>query len=30
MIATVVRDTLKNLKLRYPPGDSRLKGLKVR
>ena len=30
MIATVVRDTLKNLKLRYPPGDSRLEGLKVR
>ena len=29
MIATVVRDTLKKLKLRYPPSDPRLKGLKV-
>jgi len=29
MIATVVRDTLKNLKLRYPPSDPRLKGLKI-
>ena len=30
MIATVVRDTLKNLKLRYPPSDPRLKGLVIR
>ncbi len=29
MIATVVRDTLKMLKLRYPPSDSQLKGLKI-
>ena len=29
MIATVVRDTLKKLKLRYPPSDSQLKGLKI-
>jgi len=29
MIATVVRDTLKGLKLRYPPSDPRLKGLKI-
>jgi PPK2 family polyphosphate:nucleotide phosphotransferase len=29
MIGTVVRDTLKRLKLRYPPSDSKLKGLKV-
>ena len=30
MIATVVRDTLKKLKLRYPPSDPRLKGLMIR
>ena len=30
MIATVVRDTLKRLKLRPPPGDPALDGLKVR
>ncbi|MBC7598244.1 MAG: polyphosphate--nucleotide phosphotransferase, partial [Polaromonas sp.] len=30
MIATVVRDTLKNLKLRYPPSDPRLTGLVIR
>jgi PPK2 family polyphosphate:nucleotide phosphotransferase len=30
MIATVVRDTLKKLKLRYPPSDPRLKGLVIR
>ena len=30
MIATVLRDTLKKLKLRYPPSDPRLAGLKVR
>jgi PPK2 family polyphosphate:nucleotide phosphotransferase len=30
MIATVVRVTLKNLKLRYPPSDPRLAGLKIR
>ena len=30
MIATVVRDTLKQLKLRYPPSDPRLAGLVVR
>jgi len=30
MIATVVRDTLKKLKLRYPPSDARLAGLKIR
>ncbi len=29
MIATVVRDTLKQLKLRYPPADPALKGLKI-
>ena len=29
MIATIVRDTLKKLKLRYPPGDPALDGLKV-
>ena len=29
MIATVVRDSLKKLKLRYPPSDSQLKGLKI-
>lgn len=29
MIATVVRDTLKQLKLRYPAGDPQLKGLQV-
>ena len=29
MIATVVRDTLKNLKLRYPPSDAQFKGLKI-
>jgi PPK2 family polyphosphate:nucleotide phosphotransferase len=29
MIATVVRDTLKKLKLRYPPADPALKGLKI-
>ena len=29
MIATVVRDTLKSLKLRYPPGDPALQGLQV-
>jgi len=29
MIATVVRDTLIKLNLRYPPSDPRLKGLKV-
>ncbi len=29
MIATVVRDTLKKLKLRYPPSDPRLTGLKI-
>ena len=29
MIATVVRDTLKNLKLRYPDSDPRLQGLKI-
>ena len=30
MVATVVRDTLTSLKLRYPPSDPRLKGLKIR
>ncbi len=30
MIATVVRDTLKKLKLRYPPSDPRLAGLTIR
>ncbi len=30
MIATAVRDTLKGLKLRYPPGDPGLAGLVVR
>ena len=29
MIATVVRDTLKKLKLRYPPSDAQFKGLKI-
>jgi len=29
MIATVVRDTLKSMKLRYPPAKPELKGLKV-
>lgn len=29
MIATVVRDTLKKLKLQYPPSDPKLKGLKI-
>lgn len=29
MIATVVRDTLKQLKLRYPPANPALKGLKI-
>ena len=29
MIATVVRDTLKQLKLRYPPADPALKNLKI-
>ena len=29
MIATVVRDTLKKLKLRYPPSDPGLKGLVI-
>jgi len=29
MIASVVRDTLKQLKLRYPPSDPRLKGLTI-
>jgi PPK2 family polyphosphate:nucleotide phosphotransferase len=29
MIATLVRDALKGLKLRYPPADPALKGLKV-
>jgi polyphosphate kinase 2 (PPK2 family) len=29
MIATVVRDTLKSLDLRYPPSDPALKGLKI-
>jgi hypothetical protein len=29
MIATVVRDTLKGLGLRYPPAKPELKGLKV-
>lgn len=29
MIAAVVRDTLKKLKLRYPPSDPRLTGLKI-
>jgi PPK2 family polyphosphate:nucleotide phosphotransferase len=29
MIATLVRDTLKALKLRFPPDDPRLKGLRV-
>ena len=29
MIATLVRDTLKNLPLRYPEGDPALKGLQV-
>ncbi|MDO5653440.1 MAG: polyphosphate--nucleotide phosphotransferase [Brachymonas sp.] len=29
MIATVVRDTLRGMKLRYPPADPKLQGLKV-
>ncbi len=29
MIATIVRDTLTQLKLRYPPSDPRLTGLKI-
>ena len=29
MIATVVRDTLKGLKLRYPPADPKLKGIRI-
>ncbi len=29
MIATLVRDTLKSLDLRYPPSDPALKGLKI-
>jgi PPK2 family polyphosphate:nucleotide phosphotransferase len=29
MIATIVRDALKGLKLRYPPGDPALEGLQV-
>jgi PPK2 family polyphosphate:nucleotide phosphotransferase len=29
MIATIVRDTLKQLKLRYPPGDPALEGLRI-
>lgn len=29
MIATVVRDTLQKLKLRYPPADPALKGMKI-
>lgn len=29
MIATIVRDALKKLKLRYPPGDPALDGLRV-
>jgi hypothetical protein len=29
MIATIVRDALKNLKLRYPPGDPGLANLKI-
>ena len=30
MIATVVRDTLRGLELRYPPSDPKLAGLKVK
>lgn len=30
MIATIVRDTLKKLELRYPPGDPALTGVRVR
>jgi PPK2 family polyphosphate:nucleotide phosphotransferase len=30
MVATVVRDTLKALDLRYPPDDPALKGLKIK
>ncbi|MGH8335463.1 MAG: PPK2 family polyphosphate kinase [Gammaproteobacteria bacterium] len=30
MIATIVRDTLLDLNLRYPPSDPRLEGLKVK
>lgn len=29
MIATLVRDALKDLKLRYPPGDAALEGVRV-
>jgi hypothetical protein len=29
MIATLVRDTLKSLDLRYPPSDPALKGLRI-
>jgi len=29
MIATLLRDALLKLPLRYPPGDPALKGLKV-
>jgi hypothetical protein len=29
MIATLVRDALKSLNLRYPPSDPALKGLKI-
>ena len=29
MIATIVRDSLKQLKLRFPPGDPALKGMQV-
>ena len=29
MVATLVRDKLKSLKLRYPPPDPALKGLKI-
>ncbi|MBP8861782.1 MAG: polyphosphate--nucleotide phosphotransferase, partial [Ottowia sp.] len=29
MIATLVRDKLKSLKLRYPPDNPELKGLRV-
>jgi len=29
MVATIVRDTLKNLKLRFPPADPALKGLHI-
>jgi hypothetical protein len=29
MIATIVRDTLKSLDLRFPPEDPKLTGLKI-